>query len=99
MQTTGNFIRPFIEFTTGMQYRQNHFKSRFMLFLVHIDRNTATVIDNPDRIIFVDIYLDMSGISGKSFVDRVIDNLIHQVMQPFYTDIADIHGRAFTNGL
>ena len=65
---------------------------------MHIYRNTTTVIYHGNRIIFIDNNIDMIGISGKRFVNRVIYYLIHQMMQPFYPNISNIHSRAFPYG-
>ena len=48
-----------------MQHGQHHFESTFVLLLVHIDRNTTTVVDNGYRIILVYNYLNIGGKAGK----------------------------------
>ena len=69
VQTARHFVRAFIKFTTGVQHRKYHFESRLVLLLVHVDRDTPTVVDNLYRVVFVDIYLDVSGITGHGLVD------------------------------
>ena len=51
MQTTGNFIRSLIKFTTGMQAGQNQFKCADFFCRVNVNRNTTSVIYNANNII------------------------------------------------
>ena len=37
--------------------------------------------------------------SRRSFVDRIVDHLIHKVVQAFFRNIADIHRRTLSHGL
>ena len=64
-----------------------------------INGNTATIVLNRYRLIFVDRYLDVGTISGHGFINRVIYGFVHQVMKTFLTDITNIHCRAFTHRL
>ena len=97
VQTTRYFIAIFIEFTAGVQHRQNDFESRFALFLVHIGGDTSTVIFDCDRVVLVDGYLDIGAIARQSLVDRVVDNLIDQVVQTLLAHITNIHCGSFAN--
>ncbi len=77
MQTAGNLICAFVEFTAGVEYGQHNFKRALVLFLVHVDRNTAAIVHNRDRIVLVDGHVDMGGISSKGFVNGVVNNFIN----------------------
>ena len=72
------------------------------VLVVHLDagRNAATVIDDRDRIIGMNRDDDIVAMTGQGFVDRIVDNLEHQVMQTGAIGcIADVHARAFANRL
>ena len=69
-----------------------------MKFFVLINRDTATIVDHHNRIVFGDGNIDTVGISCKSFVDRVIYYLRHQVVKTLHAGVADIHGRTFSYG-
>ena len=95
VQTTRYFITVLIEFTAGVQHRQHDFESRLALLLVHIGGDTSTVILYGDRVVLVDGYLDVGAITRQSLVDRVIDNLINQVVQTLFAHITNIHCGSF----
>jgi hypothetical protein len=40
---------------------------------------------------------DVAAEARKRFVDRVVDNFLDQVVKSALTNIADVHGRTFTN--
>jgi hypothetical protein len=49
---------------------------------VHVGRNAAAVIDDRDRIIDMDRDLDRVAITGESFVDRIVDDFVNEVVKP-----------------
>ena len=98
VQTTRDLVRALVELTTGMQYCHHDFEGALVLLLVHIDGNATTVVLNGNAVVFVDGYFDVCAIACQSFVNRVIDGLIHEVVQALLADVADVHGRAFTYG-
>ena len=98
MKTTGYFIRTFIEFTSGMEYRHDDFQCGFLFLFVVVHRNTTAVVLHCDGVVFVDCYFDVVAITGQRFVDRVVNNFINQVVQPLRAYVSDIHRRAFPNG-
>jgi hypothetical protein len=55
-----------------------------------INRNTTTVIDNGNGIILMDINLNPVAISGKSFIDGVVDYLINKVVETSFTDVSGL---------
>ena len=99
VKTTGYFIRTFIEFTSGMEYRHDDFQCGFLFLFVVVHRNTTAVVLHCDGVVFVDCYFDVVAITGQRFVDRVVNNFINQVVQTLFADISDIHGGTFTYGL
>lgn len=98
VQTARNFIGTLIKLATGVQYRQYYFECTFVLLFVHIHGDTAAVVDNRNRVILVDSDFDMCGISGEGFVNGIIHNLVHKMVQTFGGDVAYVHCRAFAHG-
>ena len=83
-----------------MQYGHDDLRRRAPFFRVHIDRDTAAVIENRHGFIGVDGDRDDAAMAGQSLVDRVIDDLENHVMQPgAVIGVADVHSRAFSDGL
>ena len=80
MQTAGYLIRSFVKFTTGMQHGQYNLKGRFALFLMNIYRNTTAIVGHRNGIVFVDDHIDICTISCQSFIDRVVNDFIYQVV-------------------
>ena len=48
-----------------------------------INRDTASVVRDGDRVIDVDGHIDMGRVASQRFVDRVVHHLVHQMMQPW----------------
>ena len=104
VQTARHFVAILVEFTARVQFGERDFSRRTLGFvlIVHLDarRNPAPVIGHADGIIGMDGDHDVIAMSGKRFVDGVIDHLKHQMVQARAIGrIADVHPRAFANGL
>ena len=97
VQAAGNLIAAVAEFAAGVQHRHNDLDGR-LLFLFHfIHRNAAAIINDRNAVILMDDDLDIGAVSGQGFVDAVVHNLVHQVVQTAGRRTADIHGRSFTH--
>jgi hypothetical protein len=66
---------------------------------VPIDRDAAAVIDDRDRVVDVDGDVDLVAVTGKRLVDRVVVDLLDQVVQTGHTGGTDVHGWPLANGL
>ena len=86
-----------VELTASMQHREHHLHRGHGLAggqgLV-VDRNAATVVDDRNGVVDMDGDIDARGIAGQRLVDRVVDDLIDQVMQTHFAGRADVHGGA-----
>ena len=62
-----------------------------------IDGNAAAVVDDGDAVI--DMYGDFDGVTvaGERFIDGIVDDFIHQVMQTPLAGIADVHAGALSD--
>ena len=99
MQTAGHLIGTFIELTSGMEHGHHDLERTLVHLLVLIHGNTTTIVLDGDGVVFVDSYFNMCTIAGHSFVDRVVDGLIDQMMESFFADVANVHSRALAHGL
>src|SRR5262245_56100383 len=98
VKTTGDLVALVVEFAAGVKLREDDFGRRLAARMT-IDGNAATVIDDGDGIVDVnrDVYLVAESCEG--FVDRVVDDFVHDVMQAWRARRADVHGRSFSDGL
>ena len=81
-----------------MEDRQNDLDSRHAAF-VHVNRDTTTVIDNGNAVVFVDRYVNLIAIASQCLIDGVIYNLIDQVVKAALRRTADIHTRTHADSL
>src|SRR5688572_32767566 len=98
MQPAGDLVAVVVELAAGVQDRQHHFRGRLAAGVL-IDRNAASVVDDGDRVVDVDGDVDLVAVPGQRLVDRVVDDLIDQVVQPGRTGRADVHRRALPHRL
>ena len=96
VQTTGYLVSPTAKFTAGMQNRKYDFYCGNTCFVIDTYRNSSSVIDNSDRIIFVDRYINGIAESCQCFIYRIINDLIHQVMQSSAGCGTNIHSRTLS---
>src|SRR6185503_2648150 len=94
VQAAGDFIAVVVELAAGVKNGQHHFGGG-LAARVLIDRNAAAVVDHRDRAVDVDGDVDLVAEPGQRLVDRVVDDLVDQVVQPCRTGRADVHGRPF----
>ena len=97
VQSARHLVAVVVELAAGVQDRQDDFRSGLAAG-VAVNRNAATVVDDGDRVIDMDRDVDLIAITGQSLIDGVVDDLVHQVMQPRRTSGPDVHGRAFPHG-
>ena len=82
-----------------MKDGQNDFDRRDLLFRMLVHGNAATVVNDGDGVVFMDGDVDGCAVTGKRFVDRVVDDLVHQVMQTARAGRADVHARTLADRL
>ena len=97
VKTARNLVAALVEFTSGMQHRQHDFECRFALLLVEVGGDTAAVVLDGDRVVLVDRHVDIGAIARQRLVDRVVHDLVNQVVETLFADIADVHGRTLAH--
>ncbi len=65
---------------------------------MHIDGDAAAVVFNCDTAVRMDAHIDLSAHPSQSFVYRVVNHLIDEVMQGLDVRPAHIHPGAPANG-
>ena len=98
VQPARHLVCGILELAAGMEHRQYDFGGRTAVGH-RIDRNTAPVVHDRDRVVDVDGDVDLVAESGQRLVNRVVDDLVHQMMEPGRSRGSDVHGGPFTHGL
>jgi hypothetical protein len=98
VQAARDLVAARAELSARVQDGHHHFQRGFFLLGMDVHRDTAPVIFDRDRAILVDGNQDMVARTGQGFVDRVIHNLIDQVMQGLQVGAAHVHAGAASNG-
>ena len=96
VQTAGYLVRGVLEFAARVQHGQDDFGRRTAV-RHRIDRNAAPVVDDGDRVVDVDGDVDLIAEARERLVDRVVDDFVHQVMQPRLSGRPDVHGGALAH--
>ena len=99
VKTTGNLVTTAAEFAAGMKDGKNNLDGRDLLFLMLLNRDATTVVDDRDRVVGMNEHLDMVAITSEGFVNRVIDYLVNQVMKATWAGSTNVHARALANGV
>ena len=100
MQTAGDLVGGVIELPAGMQHGQNHLGSRTAFLRVDIHRNSTAVVRHRDGLIGMDGDRDVGAKAGQRFVDGVVDDLKNHVVETgAVIGVADVHSRAFSDGV
>ena len=66
---------------------------------VRIDGDATAVVDNPAATVGQQGHVDTGRVAGEGLVDRVVDDLVHQVMETRGTGRTDVHAGPFAHRL
>ena len=98
MQATRDLVGIVIEFAARVQHGHDDLGGRHPFFRMNTDRNAATIVSNADRIVRVNGDADLAAVPRQGFIDRIVDDLEHHVVQPCaVVGVADIHTGPLTN--
>jgi hypothetical protein len=97
METARDLVAVVVELASGVQHREDDF-GRGLAAFMEVDRDAAAVVDHGDGVVDVDCDVDLVAVPGQGLVDRVVDNLVDEVMQSGGPGRADIHRRPLANG-
>ena len=101
MQAAGNLVGGAVELAAGVQHGHDDLRGGQALAIhIHlIDGNAAAVVGDGDGVIQMHDDVDGGGISGESFIDRVVHDLVDQMVQAHFTGGADVHGGTLAHAL
>ena len=97
VQAARDLVAVVVELAAGVKHRQHDFGGRPAARLL-IDRDAAAVVDDRDRIVDMDRDVDVIAVAGQRFVDRVVDDLVDEMVQARRAGRPDVHGRALPDG-
>src|SRR5207237_2596205 len=81
VQAAGDLVGVLVEFSARMQLGHDDFGRGNAFALVDVDGNAAAVVAHRHRAVGIEHDFNRSGVPGKRFVDRIVDDLIHHVVQ------------------
>ena len=90
VQAARHLVAVVVELAAGVQDREHDLGRRFAAFMA-IDRNAAAVVHDRDRVIDVDGDVDLVAIAGQRLVDRVVHDLVNEVVQSGRAGGPDVH--------
>ena len=98
MQTARHLVAVVVELAAGVQHGHHDFGGR-LAARVKVDRNAAAVVDDRDRAVDVNRDVDLIAEARQRLVDRVVHDLVDEVVQAGRTGRADVHRRPLADGL
>ena len=104
MQTTGDFVRILVELAAGMEYAHDDLGGRapglVLVVEFYAGGYAATVIGDRNRIVGMDGDDDVVAVTGQCFINCIIDNFEHHVMQTGAIGcVTNVHPGALSYGL
>ena len=99
VQSARHLVGVLVEFATRVQHRHRELDAGNFFGGMDVDRNSAAVIDDGDRIVGVDRHVDHRRMARQRFVDRVVDYFVNQVVETSRGRRADVHAGTFANCL
>ncbi len=99
VQAAGDLVAlPLAELAARVQDGHDDLE-RGLLLLGHLrDGDTPAVVGHGDRVVGVDRDVDTAAEAGKRLVDRVVDHLVDEVVQPPDPGGSDVHAGALADG-
>ena len=100
MQAAGNLVGRAVELAAGVQHGHDDLRGGQALAIhIHlIDGNAAAIVDDGDGVVEMHDDIDGGGVSGESFIDRVVHDLVDEMVQAHFAGGADVHGGTLSHG-
>ena len=97
MQARRDLVAAAAKFAARVQHSIDDRHGGQARLVLNADRNAAAVVGDVDDV--AGLYDDVDAVAEprERLIDGVVDNLIHEVMQPAHTGRADIHARALAD--
>ena len=81
VQAARHLVPAAAEFAAGVQNRENNLQGGLAHLVIDADRNAAAVIGDRDGVARIDRHLDMRTVAGERLIDRIVHDLIDQMVQ------------------
>jgi hypothetical protein len=91
MQAAGHSVGLAVELAAGVQRGHHDLDRRPVLDRVLVDGDAAAVVPHPDPAVGQQRHVDGVAETGQRLVDRVVHNLVDEVMQSAFAGRADVH--------
>jgi hypothetical protein len=82
-----------------MELGENNLCGRASFIGMDVGRYSSPVVYHGTTSVKVDEHVDVLAISGKAFIDAVVDDLIDKMVKALDARRADIHSRPFPYGI
>ncbi len=99
MQPARDLVGGVLELAAGVQRGQHDLRRRLARLLVGVDRDAAPVVAHRAGSVRVQDDLDAVAVAGERLVDRVVHDLVDEVVEAVGAGVADVHGRALADRL
>src|SRR5436309_335852 len=99
VQPAGDAVHLSLELPATVHPRQDDLDARRAILRMDVDRNPPTVVCDRHRSVRVQGDLDFLAEAGHGFVNRVVHDLVDEVVEAARVDRADVHRRAFSDRL
>ena len=99
VQAAGDLVIVIVELAARVQHRQHHFEGGTPVGGMRIHGNAAAVVADADALVGVQRHRDFRAEAGQRLVDRIVNHLVHAVVEPSRRRIADVHARPLADGV
>jgi hypothetical protein len=99
VQSARDLVAVRVELAAGVQRGHHDLERRALGLGVQVDRDAAPVVGDRDRVVAVDDDADRVAVAGERLVDRVVHDLVHEVVETADADVADVHRGTLADGL
>src|SRR5215203_79918 len=87
------------ELAAGVEDGEDDLCRRAPLFLHRLNRDAAAVVLDRAAVVRMEDDADGVAVAGEGLVDRIVDDLVHQVVKTAGAGRADVHAGTFANRL
>jgi hypothetical protein len=96
VQAARHLVAVVVELAAGVQDREHDLRGGAAAGVL-IGRDPAAVVDDGDRVVDVQRDVDLIAMTGQRLVDRVVDDLVDEMVQPGSASRADVHRRTLAD--
>ncbi len=94
MEATRDLVALAAELSSGVELRQDDRQRRQTLVLHDAHRDARAPVANGHRVVRMEAHLDALVSAGEGLVDRVVDDLVDEMVEPAGARRADVHARS-----